>query len=776
MKIRSQLCYTLAPIALCFPVHVQAASDANAAEASQSAPAGTASEEIIVTAQKQLQNAQDVPISIDVLSADRLHKLKLFNFDDLGSAVPGLSLTNATGTQQTATLRGIPFNPGTGVLPSVDIYLDEVALIPQVAFQGLYDVGQIEVLRGPQGSLRGRTSPAGAITITTRRPNLSNVEGYAEASASDDHLLNLQAAVNLPVITDRVAIRVAGLIDRNRRDAIYNINTGKHNSGRTESGRISLALQPSDNLHINLMYEHLENDNYLARQVIGVGSPLTGGRRITLKDRLSNSEGINRFRINSEIGILQADLDLGFANLSYIGGLMDHRIGQNLDMDSANAVPSYARNSNTLRHSIEFTQELRLHSKNNELWNYMFGIYYANGDSSVNVLSNSDTMIIGLSSPVYRVGVDVSIPYLRKSYALFTSHSFDFTDRLRLEAGMRYSILKSNIQSTINLVAPDPIFNGSNTSSINTVIPENVHHTNRPITGNASLIYKASRAVTAYLSYGRSFRAGVPAVGLTAPLGQNLLITEPEKSDSFEIGVKSVLAGGAIRLNFAAFYQSFKGYIGRVEDVFYRNPTTDRVDTTYGFNSNGDARVKGVEVQLHARPVDAFSFDLNASWARSRYRNARVPCNDFNQDGRPDSVGVPVVTPGQDVSYCLTNGRIAEEPDFTMSLGTELTQPIGDYQAFFRTLFSYRPGFTSEIVNVRYKAQKNLNLYMGITAPDKRWEITGWMKNVFNQQVISNSSDGAFVLGAQGGVFDSGYRIINSIRPREMGLTARVNF
>lgn len=776
MKIRSQLCCTLAPVALCFPMHAQAANGANTADASQSASASPANDEIIVTAQKQLQNAQDVPISIDVLSADRLHKLKLFNFDDLGSAVPGLSLTNSSGRQPTATLRGIPFNPDSGVLPTVDIYFNETALIPEVAFQGLYDVGQIEVLRGPQGSLRGRTSPAGAITITTRRPSLSDIEGYAEVSASDDHLLNLQAAVNLPVIADRVAIRVAGLIDRNRRDDIYNINTGKRNRGRTESGRISLALQPSDALYIGVMYEHLENDNYLARQVVGPGSPLTGNRAISLKDRLSNSEGINRFRVNSEIGVLQADLDLGFATLNYIGGLQDHRIGQNLDLDQADAIPNYANNSNTLRHSTEFTQELRLQSNGNKFWNYMFGIYHAKSDSFVNVLQASDTLIAGVPYPVYSLDIDVYIPYLRKNYAIFTSHSFDFTDKLRLEAGLRYAILKSNIQSTINMVAPDPIFDGSYTASIDTIAPGNVRHTDRPLTGNVSLIYKASPAVTAYFSYGRSFRAGVPAVGLTAPLSQGLLITKPEKSDSFELGIKSVLAGGVVRLNVAAFYQSFKGYIGRVEDIFYRDPTTDRVDSTYGFNSNGDAHIKGVEVQLHAKPVDAFSFDLNASWARSRYRNARVPCNDFNQDGKPDSVGTPVVTPGQDVSYCLTNGRIAEEPDFTMSLGTEFTQPIGDYQAFLRTLFSYRPGFTSEIVNVRYKAQNNLNLYMGITAPDKRWEITGWVKNLFNQQVISNSSDGPFVLGAEGGVFDSGYRIVNSTRPREMGLTARVNF
>src|SRR6202035_5817143 len=121
---------------------------------------------------------------------------------DISELAPGLELVNNDGRSNTATLRGIAFNPDEGTLPTVDIYFNEIQTDAQTAFTALYDLDQIEVLRGPQGLLRGSTSPAGAITLKTKTPSLNTYEGYIQATGSDQDAYNIQGAVSVPIVTD----------------------------------------------------------------------------------------------------------------------------------------------------------------------------------------------------------------------------------------------------------------------------------------------------------------------------------------------------------------------------------------------------------------------------------------------------------------------------------------------------------------------------------------------------------------------------------------------
>lgn len=112
-------------------------------------------------------------MTVDVATGEQLQKLNLFDFKDVQQLAPGLEITNIDGRSNSATLRGVTFNPDQGTSPTVDVYINEVPVDAQTAFTAIYDVAQIEVLRGTQGAFRGRTAPAGAITLTTRRPSLT---------------------------------------------------------------------------------------------------------------------------------------------------------------------------------------------------------------------------------------------------------------------------------------------------------------------------------------------------------------------------------------------------------------------------------------------------------------------------------------------------------------------------------------------------------------------------------------------------------------------------
>lgn len=163
----------------------------------------------------------------------------------------------------------------------MQVYYDEIPTDAQTAYTAIYDIQQIEVLRGPQGLLRGLSAPAGSITIATRRPSFDRTEGYAQATATDRAGYNVQGAVSLP-FSDKIALRVAGLVDGNRINNVRNVNRGNARSyGRTESVRATLGLKPSDDFIFYALFLML----FATRSVIYLRSDRHFAVRVVLKEQ-----------------------------------------------------------------------------------------------------------------------------------------------------------------------------------------------------------------------------------------------------------------------------------------------------------------------------------------------------------------------------------------------------------------------------------------------------------------------------------------------------------
>ena len=122
--------------------------------------------------------------------------------------------------------RGVTFDVTSGADPTVAMYMNDAPVETNFLFQSMFDIGQIEVLRGPQGTTRGVAAPSGAITLTTRKPNLSEIGGYGSVTVTDQHGRNVQGAINVPVIRDMLAVRVAGLLDQDDFDGVNSIHSG----------------------------------------------------------------------------------------------------------------------------------------------------------------------------------------------------------------------------------------------------------------------------------------------------------------------------------------------------------------------------------------------------------------------------------------------------------------------------------------------------------------------------------------------------------------------
>src|SRR6516165_2744905 len=222
------------------------ASTATAQNAPASAPAAAPAEEtslgeIVVTARRRSESLQEVPQTVNAVSADTLQKLNIRQFTDVQAVVPGLSLASSnTGYSAAASLRGITFDVTTGAQPTTALYLNDAPVQSLFLFQSLFDIGQVEVLKGPQGTTRGISAPSGAITVTTHKPDLSNFGGFADVTLTDLQGRNAQGAINVPIIKDVLAVRAALVVDQNDYDGVRSIHNNLRPSQKTTAQRVSV--------------------------------------------------------------------------------------------------------------------------------------------------------------------------------------------------------------------------------------------------------------------------------------------------------------------------------------------------------------------------------------------------------------------------------------------------------------------------------------------------------------------------------------------------------
>jgi iron complex outermembrane receptor protein len=779
------------------------ASGAAAQQVEQGAAEPNAAE-IIVTATRRAETLQETPLAVDVVTGQEISKLNLFDVKDIQTVVPGLTLENGDGRSNIATLRGISFNPDSGSSDAVQVYFNEIDVDPNTFFSAIYDIGQIQVLRGPQGLFRGKVSPAGSIVIGSARPDLSKPTGYAQAAASDLHAYNFQGAASVPIIQDSLAVRGALLYDRNRAGQVKNVD-GRKSYNETMSGRISFAWQPSSEFRADLVYQYLWTDTRPFRAVFGSGNqpspnsffPLRSGPAISLNDRLAVSEGALRFTNETHLITLNTNYNFGWGELVFNGGYQKTRLEQQRDQDEGNAVPGYQLNQHVHTPYDLWTTEVRLQSPSDSRLNWAVAANYDYSKfNDVRVNQSNDVFFTdpvggvggvfpGMTGPgpvppqIFTVPVDVAVtlPILSKSYAVSALLGYEVVDGLTITGGLRQTWGTTTRTQTTTLV----IDGGAPTSS---VTPSVVKPS--ALTGGAAISWAVNPDLNLYANYGRSFRPGVAATGVTTDLDPKYLQTPDETSDGFEIGLKSSLFDRKVTLNIAAFYQTFKNYVDFAPDLRTNSSRVPgRTDTaTAPLPTFGDAISKGVEVQLGFQPLEWADFNVNATYADAHYDNAKLYCNDYNGDGVPDSIGTPSVPGTEQVAVCTRNDRIADVPKFSLTSNGEVRFAMGSLTPFVRGLLSYRPGFRSQNSDYTYRDFTKIDLFVGLRGED-RWEFNLFVKNLLDQTRAQRVSQGNFQVGTRSLPvfetldpipFDSGYRLATITSPREFGATLRFNW
>lgn len=395
---------------------------ANAAEATATAAAqavigeeGNTLPEVIITARRRNELLEDVPLTVNAVAGEELQKLNLFQYEDLSKVVSGLVLSRAGNT---TSLRGVSFNPIQQSTAGVATYVNEAPVNAAFVFNSIFDIGQIEVLKGPQGTLRGVSAPTGAITIGTRRPDLERVGGTLSATRNDQDGHTLQGGVSIPLVEDKLAIRLAGIADRNNNGGVTSINNSTRPYAETNAYRVSALAKPIDDLNIFVTYQRLDNKMFgYSSAVIGSGfnglpvsASGTGyrtgftaprgynGPLLDIDDNVTVQANGNFSKSRQDIGTLQADYHVYGQVLSFVGGYSNN-IGNpqvvNNDVGNQFLGGDFPTPSATTRLK-RWSQEVRLSSDEPIFGrvDYVVGAFHAK-DDGVNLGNNGWSFLPG---------------------------------------------------------------------------------------------------------------------------------------------------------------------------------------------------------------------------------------------------------------------------------------------------------------------------------------------------------------------------------------------
>ena len=798
-------------------------SSAHAQEQAQGADVRQASERsvgeldtIIVQARRRDEDVQDVPAVINAVTADAIAQLNMRNFADVSSLAPGLNLSAAAdGITGSAQLRGVNFESrASGNNATVEFYLNDAPIAPGIVIQQMYDIGQIEVQRGPQGTLRGRASPSGSITVSTRKPDLNEFGGFVDGTINDIETRNIKGGLNIPLIPGYAAIRVAGLYDENELDRVRPINEthdGRGPKSKTKSGRISALVEPTDWIVLEGMYQRLDRDALTYDQAISfsevnpnaAASPV----RLRAKDRLSIQEEARIIEQEYDIYNWRAEFAGLGQRLIYQGQHYKQKTYSTENWDLGNLFP----NRDLLQHTDTIAKgtshEFRIQNEERifDIFDYVVG-YFQNKLDSPSVLNRPTAIRLplefggGLAS-VVETNIGRENFTKEKSYfGHLTAHIGDATE---VSGGLRQVEYKS-VSSTVI---------GGNK------LPDDLQDDSKLIY-SAAIRHNFSPNLAIYAATGSSYRPGINVIGdfniTPSPLELSFINLPPETSKSYEIGLKSDLFDGRMRFNVTAFHQKFKNYPYRVPNngVYYLNTVALRDGAgnvtglaqqvaSFNFVAPVPVEVNGIESEVTYEINDRWNVGLVASYALGKIKNGSIPCNDLNSDGVPDATtsapspdDLRNAVGSDNLSACQVTQRSSFGAPFTATLTSEYNVPVSDnINGYLRGLISYSgksqgdPGNSYDDVG----AYGLVNLYTGLRDVEGGWEVSLFVKNLFNTTKVLTRTEPLFTayqqLGAGGmgpngpiftgpvaQTFTSTYTGGTLTPPREFGISLRYAF
>lgn len=531
-------------------------------------------DEIIVTAEKREESLQKVPVSITAMTGEALAATGISNVEDLQFFVPGVSITNDS--MAIINIRGIGTSAfGVATDPSTTVHYDGVYIArPTTSYQDLFDVERIEVLRGPQGVLFGRNSAGGTLNIISKMPT-ADLSGTLGLTLGNYGKRTLSGTIAGP-LSDRAGLRVTLL--GNERDGIYRdaVTRRRYQNEGNLAGRLTLALDPADNLEIVLRADASRDRETGYPSIRGSYPPGFAAAGATIPTRRNEIalDTVPRYDVDAWGVSSTVSFDAGPVKLKSISALRKSKVAQVLDVD---ATDLFLRNIEFFERSRSITQELQLMNIGDGKLRWILGAFYLNekGSDEIRILEPGRRLAIPESNTT-------------NAFAVFGQASYELVDRLKVTAGLRYSYEKKDFAYRVL----------SNSAQVDSAQPSASWTAWTPKFG---VDYELSDDIMAYASATRGFKSG----GFQLGDGKPFL---PEYLWSYEIGLKSTLLDRRLRANLSAFYYDYTN----LQVVQYINGVASTTNA-------GQATIKGFEAEIMARPTERFTLTSTLAWLDARY-------------------------------------------------------------------------------------------------------------------------------------------------------------
>ena len=689
-----------------------AALFATTAQAQQGPPADQATtvDEVIVTAQRREQAAQDVGIALSVLSGESLTQQGITNVNQLQNATPNLEVEPAFGGGAAQfRMRGVGFQDyASNNSPTVGVYVNEVAYPVPVMTQGLiFDIDRVEVLRGPQGTLYGRNTTGGAISFVTKRPTEDLSAGLMTEWGSHDQF-RAGGHVSGPLaggLRGRLAVSTeqGGAWQHNR-------VTGESIGDADRTGaRALLAWEPTESLSLLLdVHGGIDKSENQAlylfsdlRTRLGAGPviPADKDRSKTgwgLSPRFAASIGRNvkdkPGRDNSSWGTsLNANLALKGMNLTSISSFETLDRSEYGDWDSSASVEA----DTFFGSDVDVvSQELRLASDNDSPLTWVAGFYYSKQDLNERYFSDF--------IDIYNTYAQVTYDQKVESWSLFGQAEYAFAERWKAILGLRYE------EETRELEGFGSAFGGSTA-----LPPTSVDTKMTPLTGKAALEFKPADNVLLYGSASRGAKSGGFTTYNTGD-SSGIEPFDPEILWAYELGFKAD-PSRAVQINGAAYYYDYNGQ-QVLSAVCGANGPVGRF-------TNADSKIYGAELEGVFRPTAGLRISQNLSYKKGEY-------TDFIDL----DIGACQRTPRATV-YIDKSGEKIPFPAWSYGGSVSYDWAVSGFAVTAEANYSYRDEYPSWL-GAKYDVEAYwlANASITVGPEDADWSVAFWARNLFDEE------------------------------------------
>jgi iron complex outermembrane receptor protein len=770
------------------------AGDVDTAAAAQ-VEGGSYGGEILVTARRRQETAQDVPIAISVVAGEQIDNTGSFNVGRLTQLTPTLQFYSSNPRNTAVNIRGIgaPFGlTNDGIEQGVGIYVDDVyySRVASSTFDFL-DVAQIEVLRGPQGTLYGKNTTAGAINITTNQPTF-DFEGKAEVSIGNLNFKQAKAAISGP-LTDHLAARIA-LSSTSRRGTIYNVTTDRWVQSQDNIGiRGQLLWQPNDDLSITLSGDWNKQDAVCCASVFvrtGETQRPTNRQYAALAaaqgyvvpstnpyDRLTDLDA--NLNAGNEIGgvALRVKWDVGPGTLTSVTAWRYWDWQPENDRDFT-GLPIVTKSQNPSQQN-QYTQELRYNYTGDRFDFVLGGFYYyqridtqgteQHGPASsrwtlnpTSALANDPSVLDGLTA--------INTQFLKNtSAALFGQASWKISDQFTIQPGVRLNYDKKEGFYQRRVFAGDgtPVVFGPTDAvtlaRLGVFAPQEYapEFSDWNFSYDLTATYKATRDLLFYATYAKTFKSGgINQNGVPNDADNNPLLgaatVKPESVNHYEAGIKTEFWDRRVTFNLTAFRTDIRN--------FQANVNNGQFGVLRGYLANaGKVRTQGFEGDFSIRPSERFRAYVNGAYTDAKYvKFVDAPC-------APEQSGGTNSPPNCDIS----GQRLPGVSKWAFSFGAEVNAESKlfdqDGQFYFGYDGSYRSDWSSNPTPSAYTWVKGYSLsnFRAGFRTENGLDLFAWVRNAFDQDYIDQLSVGpgntGLIVGLPGD-------------PRTWGGTVKVSF